>query len=405
MNYNLLISLRQRIALLVLIFFSLSILSRPAQAQTFTVLHEFTGGEDGGNPLGGVILDSSGNLYGTTLVGGAFGYGTLFKLDPTGKETVLQTFMGSNGLWPNSRLLRDSAGNLYGTTYDGGTSEGGACVHGCGTVFKIDPTGKETILHAFTGKADGSNPDGPPIRDAAGNLYGTTPLGGSFSGSCFGGCGVIFKLNNAGTETVLYTFTGPDGEGPDNLLRDAAGNLYGTTSSGGASGRGTIFKLDPAGKETVLYSFTANTDGGYPDNLIRDRAGNFYGTASLGGDLSCQSPYGCGVVFKLTSSGKFTVLYSFTGADAVFTPAGSLVKDATGNLYGTTVGASGAVFKLNPSRKLTVLHNFTGGGVDPIGGIIIDQQGNFYGTTASGGKGNCHYINAIGCGGIFKLTP
>jgi uncharacterized repeat protein (TIGR03803 family) len=221
----------------------------------------------------------------------------------------------------------------------------------------------------------------------------------------FGGCGVVFKLNSAGVETVLYSFTDADGDEPNNVVRDAAGNLYGTTVSGGTSGWGTVFKLDTTGKETVLHNFTGKTDGAYANSLIRDHAGNLYGTASLGGDLSCSAPYGCGVVFKLNPSGKFTVLYSFTGADAATEPVGGLVKDALGNLYGTTVGASGTVFKLDTSRKLTVLHNFTGGGVDPIGGIVMDRQGNFYGTTVLGGKGNCHYNNTIGCGGIFKLTP
>src|SRR4029077_9574150 len=155
----------------------------------------------------------------------------------------------------------------------------------------------------------------------------------------FGGCGVVFKLNSAGVETVLYSFKDADGNEPNNVVRDAAGNLYGTTVSGGASGWGTVFKLDTTRKETVLHNFTGKTDGAYANSLIRDHAGNLYGTASLGGDLSCSAPYGCGVVFKLNPSGKFTVLYSFTGADAATEPAGGLVRDALGNLYGTTVGA------------------------------------------------------------------
>jgi uncharacterized repeat protein (TIGR03803 family) len=352
MKTNVLISVRRHTAVRALVFFSLVIFSGSTLAQSFTVLHKFTGGADGGNSFGGVIVDPNGNLYGTTYIGGAFGYGTLFKLDPAGKETVLQSFMGSNGLWPGSGLLRDSEGNLYGTTPDGGTSEGGGCVHGCGTVFTIDKTGKETVLYAFTGGADGRNPDAA-------------------------------------------------------LIRDAAGNLYGTTLFGGGSGWGTVFKLDSRGKETVLHSFTGKTDGGYANSLIRDRAGNLYGTASLGGDLSCSSPYGCGVVFKLNASGKFTVLYGFTGAGAALGPAGRLVRDASGNLYGTTVGAAGTVFKLDTNLKLTVLHAFNGNGagVNPVGGIVMDRAGNFYGATAYGGNGNCHHLSTVGCGAIFKLTP
>jgi uncharacterized repeat protein (TIGR03803 family) len=211
-------------------------------------------------------------------------------------------------------VVRDSVGNLYGTTNYGGDL-GCYSPDGCGTVFKIDRTGKESVLHAFTGASDGAFPKGALIRDSEGNLYGTTYEGGNES--CGPGCGVVFQLNPAGKEIILHSFTGPpDGKWPDGqtagpgLVRDAAGNLYGTTQFGGAAGGcygdgcGTIFKLDASGHETVLYSFTGGADGSVPQDLILDAAGNLYGTTNFGGysggDCARNYYVGCGVVFKLS---------------------------------------------------------------------------------------------------------
>jgi len=269
------------------------------------VLHSFAGHPgDGANPEAGLVRDAQGNLYGTTLTGGSGGpelcsgvggCGTVFKLDTTSKETVLYSFTGvPDGEEPDAGLVRDAQGNLYGTTYNGGASN-------LGTVFELDTTGKETVLHSFTGTGgDGSEPYGGLVLDAQGNLYGTTSFGGA------SGDGTVFELDTAGKETVLYSFTGTGGDGayPSGLVRDAQGNLYGTTYGGGASGFGTVFKLDTAGKETVLYSFTGTGgDGAYPSGLVRlvrDAQGNLYGTTYEGGDLACDAPYGCGTVFKLT---------------------------------------------------------------------------------------------------------
>jgi uncharacterized repeat protein (TIGR03803 family) len=370
--------------------------------QTYTFLYNFTGGLDGSNPSAGLIQDARGNLYGTTSGGGRTGTGVVFKLDPTGKETVLHEFgfaaRPNDGANPSAGLVRDAAGNLYGTTVNGGasglgtifqftakhlefvlhsfagtrtdgahpyaglirdstgkfygtTSAGGAFGHG--TVFKLAPfgVGKESMLYSFTGGADGANPSGTLVRDAAGILYGTTNAGGS--SSCSGGCGVVFKIDTSGRETVIYSFTGGnDGANPSGtLLRDAAGNLYGTTNNGGTSGYRVVFKLETTGTETVLHNFAGfPTDGSGPYAVMRDPAGNFYGTTSGGG------AFGAGVVFELETTGKETVLYSFlefTGSTFDASNAsGTLLRDAAGNLYGTAASGgdfnAGVVFKLTP---------------------------------------------------------
>ena len=268
--------------------------AQSAQAQTYTVLYSFTGGTDGKDPAARVIQDAEGNLYGTTFGGGTSGKGTVFKLSITGKETVLHSFTGgTDGGSPDAGVIRDGNGNLYGTTVEGGASN-------AGTVFKLSITGKETVLHSFTGGADGAYPTGGVIRDGSGNIYGTAFLGGA------SGNGTVFKLSTTGVETVLYSFTGgADGAQPvAGVIRDAKGNLYGTTQAGGdltcgaPYGCGTVFKLDTTRKETVVYSFTG-ADGDRPTaGLFMDGSYNLYGTTYVGGDLNCLSG-GCGTVFKI----------------------------------------------------------------------------------------------------------
>jgi uncharacterized repeat protein (TIGR03803 family) len=400
-------------ALAVVVVFGQAVVVTPlseAQADTtFAVLYSFKGASDGANPLDGVILDGADNLYGTTQYGGYLclppGCGTVFKLDTTGTKAVLHAFRGPplDGNYPLARLLRDPAGNLYGTTIYGGHSR---CDGGCGTVFKLDTTGKETVLHSFTGGAtDGALPEAGLVRDAAGNLYGTTCRGGGSDS------GTVFKLDRTGAaETVLHSFTGgADGSCPiAGLLRDATGNLYGTTTRGGASacdppyGCGTVFKVDTSGNETVLYRFTGPPDGQYPeDNLVRDAAGNLYGTTVLGGASACNPPYGCGTVFRLDTTGREVVLHRFTGGADGAKPFAGLVRDAAGNLYGTTgyggVRDKGTVFKLDTTGNETVLHSFTGpDGQLPFHGLIRDAAGNLYGTTVLGGASNS--------GTVFKLS-
>jgi len=381
---------------------------QPAHGQTFSVLYAFQGGpNDGSTPAGKLILDSSGNLYGLTQYGGArtLGWGTIFKLDATtGKETVLYSFTGgADGGYAYGGLVQDAAGNLYGTTSEGGNSSCGG--DGCGVVFEFSIAGKETVLYQFTGGSDGGSPNGDLVRDKAGNLYGTAYWGP------YGCCGVAFKVDNKGNETVLHGFNGiPDGEFPiAGLIRDRKGNLFGTTSAGGGGaclfeGCGTVFKLSKTGEETILYDFLASPDGAVPfAGLLQGASGNFYGTTYNGGNLSCNDMGpGCGTVFEVNVSGREKVLYRFRAKKKEDLPTAGLIADAAGNLYGTTAGdettSFGTVFKLDASGKETLLYRFTGGGDGclPIGDLTLDSAGNLYGATRSCG--------ANGDGVVFKIS-
>jgi uncharacterized repeat protein (TIGR03803 family) len=365
--------------------------SKPSYS--FATLYTFTG-PDGANPTAGVIFDASGNLYGTTLHGGAAKHwGSVFELDTTGKETVLHSFhSGQWGYYPGAGLTLDSSGNLYGTT-DGNSSY-------AGTVFRLNTADKQLVLHQFA-FTDGAAPNGL-IRDKAGNLYGTTATDGP------DGDGTVFKVSVSGKLTTLYSFTGgADGASPiAGVIRDSAGNLYGTTGSGGSGGGGTVFKLDTAGQFTVLYSFTGGTDGGKPAGLIEDHAGNLYGTTVSGGDLKCGSGRGCGTIFEVDTTGQETVLHSFTGkADGGYSVlGGGLVFDYAENIYGTTEtgGASGGgtLFKLHNTGKFATIYSFTGkaDGKTPYG-LSRDKLGYLYGTTEYGGDPTCN------CGTVFKMHP
>jgi uncharacterized repeat protein (TIGR03803 family) len=403
-----------------------------------TVLYSFTGGANGNYP-NGVILDSAGNLFGTTHSGGAANSGVVFEVNPAGQETVLYSFPGgADGAYPNAGVIRDSAGNLYGTTVSGGKA--GPLGTSYGVVYKLDTSGNETVLHTFNGGTDGGNPYAGVIRDPEGNLYGTALGGGAgevyevqasgggrvlyrFSGlsdgnqpygslirdpagnlygtTYWGGtgnAGVVFKITAPGQETVLHSFSGADGDHPlDALIQDSEGNLYGTTSAGGVSNEGVIFKLDTAGQESVLYSFPGAADGMSPyAGLTRDSTGNFYGTTPFGGAA------GFGVVYKLNTLGRESILYTFTGAADGGNPYGGVILDSAGNLYGTTYlggsGGYGVVFKLDPSGNETILYSFLGGtdGGSPYAGVVSDSEGNLYGTTEVGGAGS---------GTVYKIDP
>jgi uncharacterized repeat protein (TIGR03803 family) len=274
------------------------------EKKQFADLFNFPAPENGGGLglSGDMLLDSGGNLYsaGGGGAGSCFygGCGAIYKLQPDGSATILHSFKsGANGCYPNSGLVQDAAGNLYGTTAGCGDS------HSDGVIFKIDPSGKYSVLHTFQGIPDGAGPNAELILDAEGNLYGSTIAGGNAgcSSSTPKGCGTIFKLDANGDETVLYRFTGKtDGGSPGSVVRDSKGNLYGPASGG--KGFGVIFKLNPSGKETVIYNFIGGTNGADPVTLTMDSKGNFYGTTVAGGNLNgclTDAGAGCGVVFKL----------------------------------------------------------------------------------------------------------
>jgi len=377
------------------------------------VLHSFKGAADGVDPTA-LIADKAGNLYGTTLWGGAgncpqHNCGMVFQLTPSRSggawsEAVLYRFKGSKyGQWPSS-LIVDQAGNLYGTTVNGGSSN---CPYGCGVVFQLTPPTKsghawtETILYRFTGGSDGFTPLGV-VFDNKGSLYGTTFNGGS--PNCQSECGTVFRLTRRISygdwkETVLYKFSGgSDGDLPNGgLIFDKKGNLYGTTRFGGQIGWGAVFKLAPhrgAWTETVIYSFTGGSDDGDPNgNPIFDQAGNLYGTTP-------GIPGTNGTVFQLTppatQGGAWTetTIYHFTGNGA--RPEAGLTPGKKGSFYGTTnVGGNGdgSVFELTPpvmqggAWTETVLHNFAGrDGRWPNSGLIFGKGGALYGITPMGGK-------------------
>jgi uncharacterized repeat protein (TIGR03803 family) len=364
-----------------------------AKDSKIVVIDSFKGGKDGANPQAGLITDAAGNFYGTTsgAEDGESDHGTVFKIAPDGTETVLYRFTGGeDGGYPLAGLVADGAGNLYGTTSEGGRV---GCLYGtgCGSVFKLTPNGTETVLHNFKGRKDGAYPYAGLVADAAGNLYGTT-AGGGKSGS-----GTIFKIAPDGKETVLHRFSGADGGNPKGaLFIDVAGNLYGTTDVGGTANHGTVFRLSPDGTETVLYSFKDHTGGSYPDsNLIADDAGNLYGTASYGGANQA------GTVFRLAPDSTYTVLYNFTGGADGAEPDAGLIADGAGSLYGTTkYGGTmnvGTVFKLAVGGSFTVLYSFEGGkdGAWPLAGLIADGGGNLYGTAYGRGK--------AGMGVVFEI--
>ena len=241
-------------------------------AGTLTTLHSFSGRSDGGNPHAGLIQASDGSFYGTTSTGGAFGFGTVFKMDSAGTLTTLHSFSaGSDGGSPYAGLIQASDGRFYGTTSTGGA-------FGFGTVFKVDGAGTLTTLHGFSGGSDGGLPYAGLIQASDGGFYGTTASGGA------SGAGTVFKVDGAGTLTTLHSFSfGSDGGNPHaGLIQASDGSFYGTTWNGGASGAGTVFKVDGAGTLTTLHGFSGGSDGGNPEaGLIQASDGSFYGTTSV----------------------------------------------------------------------------------------------------------------------------
>jgi len=423
---------------------------------THTMVYNFEGGPDGGNPVSGLVLGPDGRLYGTTQYGGdktgcySSGCGTAFELTPHSggrwSERVIRRFGGAppsvNGQQPVAGLLLDQQGNLYGTTESGG-SLGGSCntneyYDGCGVVFKLTPTSgglwEISNLYVFPPGSAGLSPKAGLTSDSSGNLYGTTVAGGKNDCSFVTGgrCGTVFQLQPKSSghwkTILLHNFNGLDGAQPAaSLIADGSGNLYGTTTQGGSSncsqGCGVVFELLPAlsceWKEVILHTFKGSADGEYPSGgLLFDEAGNLYGTTGGGGNLSYCGGYGCGTVFKLTPVGgnkwKKELLYAFPGGNDGAGPDGTLIFDEQGALYGTTYsggGGYGTVFRLSrgSSGKWTeqVLYSFlgyqNGDGSYPLAGLVADSDGNLFGTTAQGGS-TAGYCGNGGCGVVFELS-
>ncbi|MGA2906035.1 MAG: choice-of-anchor tandem repeat GloVer-containing protein [Candidatus Korobacteraceae bacterium] len=409
-------------AMMVAVVFTAFAVNIPvAQAQTYQVIHNFTGGADGADPQAGLAIDQRGNLYGTATGGGSGGAGTVFKLAHAGSSwplTPLYGFSsGYDGSYPLGPVTIGPDGSLYGTTLAGGSTQGRYCEDGgCGVVFRLRPSPtpppavftpwQETVLIAFDA-TDGNEPVYPQLLfDQTGNLYGTTQFGGGNIG------GNVFELTPSGgswTETVLYDGFGNGATGDQPLsgvVMDSTGNLYGTTSVGGAGGDGVVYELSPTQYgyvQTILHSFSNGDDGGLPyGGLVMDQGGNLYGGTVSGGSA------GCGVIYELSPSNggwTFTTIFAFSPPSCAGGPFETLTLDAAGNLYGTAYGDGangfGMVFKLSQSNgiwTLTDLHDFSSGTeYFPYGAVTLGADGNLYGTASEGG--------AYGHGVVWEITP
>ncbi len=386
MKHTLIHRILRRCALLGAAF-ALAAFTGAQAAPVYTDLHDFANTPDGTLPLAGVRFDANDNIYGTTFYGGATGLGILFKIGTDGAYTIVHDFgTAGDGQSPESQPTIDqSTGDIYGTTTGGGA-------HGYGTIWKVAGDGTYTVLYSLDGVNDGAGPLAPMLRDRLGNLYGTAlqTVGKSAGGT-------VFKFSSDGVFTVLHAFTGPDGLAPEGtIVRDRAGNLYGTTFFGGDFNAGVVYKVAPDGTYTKLYSFTGGADGLYPvGGVDKDQAGNIYGTTFFGGTA------GVGNVWKLAPDGTFTTLYSFTGgADGAY-PEGDVLRVGK-HLYGYTVNGGtndgGVIWRLRlDGTEETVLHSFIGPeGLNPATGQMTVHHEVLYGHTPSGG--------ASGNGVVFSQT-
>lgn len=398
--------IKQNLALLLMLTVVGAVPSTAQQIQHFVALHQFNGQikngvADGANPEGTLLLDADGNLFGTTFAGG-IGEGTVFKIDASGQESVLFTFSAhESGANPATPLIQDASGNLIGIA-DGGP--------GAGVIFRVSKDGSESTLFNFQGGLDNLEPKVPTgglFMDKAGNLIGTTLFGGS--ANCDLGCGTVYRLNTAGVLQVVHKLNGRnEGSQPSGpFIQDAAGNLIGVAKSGGKTcpefpqaGCGTIFKIAPNGKLTVFHTFQGGASGAVPrSGLLMDAAGNLFGSTSQGGTQEN------GLVFKIAPDGTYTVLHRFTGKEGA-NPNGGLVEDEAGNLFGTALGggseALGTVFELTQFGRLTVLHNFIGDtdGAAPFAGLVRDSSGHLFGTTVKN-----FIIQQVQGGNVFEMRP
>jgi uncharacterized repeat protein (TIGR03803 family) len=363
--------------------------SAQAQDATLGILHEFDGRAGGGSPLGGLTQGADGTFYGVATFDGENGRGLLFRVTPAGSYTILHQFTGgADGGFPFVAPVLAGDGNFYGSTngptgYDAG-----------GSVFRMTPTGDFTPLYSFTGGADGGGVSGL-MQGSDGNFYGTTEGGGVAAGS--NGFGTVFRVTSTGVLTTLYTFTGgADGGWPvpvAALVQGSDGNFYGTTQEvNGNTHLGTVFRITPKGVLTTLHTFSGLTDGTHAyGSLLQASDGNFYGTTK-GGGLG-----DAGTVFRLAADGTFSTLHKFTGnqgngLNEGSVPDGALIQGKDGNFYGTTEngGATsrwGTAFRMTPAGDITTIYSFTYGvdGATPSAGLIQGSDGNFYGTTSDGG--------------------
>ena len=377
-----------------------------ANGQTLTVIHPFAGSpNDGAFPYAGLAQGSDGNFYGTTTQGGntnlffGAGEGTVFRISPSGSFTNLYSFNFTDGANPEAGLVQGSDGNFYGTTEYGGNL---SYIIGYGTVFRISPSGNLTTLYAFSG-IDGAFPYGGLVEGSDSNFYGTTRGGGTRD------FGTVFRISPSGSFTNLHLFNNSDGALPyAGLVQGGDGNFYGTTASGGntnlnnGNGLGTVFRISPGGSLTTLYAFGTG-DGAYPSaGLVQGSDGNFYGTTTEGGNTNSIYTRGEGTVFRISPSGSFTNLHLFNNSDGALPYAG-LVQGSDGNFYGATqfggtnLCGCGMVFRISPNGSLTTVYSFShNDGQEPQGGLVQGSDGNFYGTAYNGGN------NTYGT--VFKLS-
>jgi uncharacterized repeat protein (TIGR03803 family) len=389
---------------LLMIWFGLSqafVLTQPALGQTFNVLYQFTGGADGGFPVGNLLLYDA-KLYGLGQ-NGMGSRGVAFQVDiPSSQETVLYSFAAGDDYYLAGGLLRDPAGNLYGLSTTGGNDSND------GVIFQITPAGALNWLYSFNG-SDGYYPIAGMVRGPAGSLYGTTPNGPGPTG-----LGLVFELSAAGDFRILHAFAGmPDGQAPGATPILYQGFLYGTTLAGGTytnekvSGFGTVYVVNiQTGAERVIHSFSGGARGAQPTaGLVRGPEGNLYGTTSYGGGGTGPTGEGCGIIFAiLASSHQMKILHTFSGPDGCV--PGGLLLGSDGTLYGTTSRGGednfGTVFKLDRTQNLIMLHSFDGvtDGAYPPGGLVMDAAGSIFGATSEN-----TYPATQTAGTIFVITP
>jgi uncharacterized repeat protein (TIGR03803 family) len=352
-----------------------------------TVLCYLNFATTGGTPRGSLVRGSDGNFYGMAQLGGTYNYGTIFKVTATGTITVLRHLnAATDGSYPQGNLVQGSDGSFYGMTSNGGTK-------GSGTIFKITATGTFTVLrHFLNNTTDGGTPYGSLVRGSDGNFYGLTYGGGTM------GSGTVFKMTPAGTYTVLrhLNYTADGGFPAGSLVQGSDGSFYGVTSSGGTNERGTIFKITPMGVFTLLRHLDPVTDGGRPSgSLVQGNDGSFYGMTYQ------EGTYSSGTVFKIASTGTFTVLRHLNAPADGGNPLGSLLLGRDGDFYGMTssggIGGKGTIFRISPTGTFTAFRKFPEPSYvnNPNGGLIQGKDGYFYGMTQSGG--------AYNKGGVFRI--